>query len=128
MSSISTVDLPALHNKGYLGSPNISHLVVGPGKLSFVLPFSFPLLESEFRNVCRLDVNYGDLQDMDESLLNDFAIIGESSTFKTVLPHLKHLVPRPARLTNSSTRNDFSFEVDRLGDIPSLLRYRLRAT
>jgi hypothetical protein len=67
----------------------------------------------------------GDLQDMDESSLKDFAGIGELSTFKTASPQLKHLALRP---TISLTTNDLSFVVDQLGDILSLLHYRLQGT
>ena len=66
-----------------------------------------------------------DLQDMDESILIDLAGIGELLTFKTVSPQLKHSV---LRLSISLIRNDFSFVVDQLVDILSLLRYRLQAT
>ena len=67
----------------------------------------------------------GDLQDMDESSLIGSTGIGESSTFRTVSPHLKHSAPFP---TISLIRNDLSFAVDPLVDILFLLHYRLQAT
>jgi hypothetical protein len=61
-----------------------------------------------------------DLQGMDESTLNDFAGIGELSTFKTVSPQPKHSAPRP---TISLTRNDCSSVVVPLVDSLSSLYY-----
>lgn len=60
----------------------------------------------------------GDLQDMVENILNDSAGIGESSTFKTVSPQLKHSAPRPLP-TTSLTKNVFSFAADQLVDTQS---------
>ena len=66
----------------------------------------------------------GDLQDMDESSLNDFAGIGELSMFKIVSMQLKRSV---LRLTISLTRNDLSFVVGQLEDLLSSLHYPSQA-
>ena len=125
VSSISTVDLPALHNKGYLGSPNISHLVVGPGKLSFVLPFSFLLLESEFGNVCRLDVNYGGSSGYGrkfiERLRDNWGIVDVQDSITA--PQTLGSPTKPALRTH---RQETTFHSRWFGS--SLLRYRLQAT